>query len=77
MRAYRSCYRQLIDILPIDHDLVEIDQLPGDLKDRIKTERTKAAKVKCLLDDLEGGIRAGYTERFDQLILACNEGICY
>ena len=73
LKAYRNCYRQMIEVLPIDHfiiDLVEKDQLPGDLKSRIQAKETREVRVQCLLDDIEGGIKAGYPKRFDQLIQA-------
>ena len=78
LQVYRSFYCQIIQVLPIaiDHfiiDLVEKDQLPGDLKSRIQAKETRAMKVQCLLDDIEGGIKAGCHERFDQLIRAVKE----
>ena len=76
LKAYRSCYRKMILILPIDHfiiDLVEKNKLPGDLKSRIQAKETREMRVQCLLDDIEGGIKAGYPERFDQLIRAVKE----
>ena len=47
LKAYHSCYRQMILLLPIDHfiiDLVEKDQLPGDIKSRIRAEKTREMK---------------------------------
>ena len=76
LQAYRSCYRNMILMLPIDHfiiDLVEKNQLPGDLKSRIHAEKTKELKVQCLLDDIKGGLEAGYPERFVKLIEAVKE----
>ena len=76
LKAYHSCYRNMILLLPIDHfiiDLVEKDQLPGDLKSHIQAKETREMKVQCLLDNIEGGIKAGYSERFVKLIQAVKE----
>ena len=76
LKAYHSCYRQMIEVLPIDHfiiDLVEKNQLPGNLKSRIQAEKTREMRVQYLLDDIGGGVEAGYPERFVKLILAVKE----
>ena len=76
LKAYRGCYRRMIEVLPIDHfiiDLVEKDQLPGDLKSRIEAKETREMRVQCLLDDTMRGIKGDCPEGFVNLIQAVKE----
>ena len=74
--AFRLCYGKMPYALVMEDIifyLVEKGQLPGDLKSRIQAKETNAKQVQCLLDDIDGGLKAGYPERFDALILAVKE----
>ena len=74
--AFRLCYGKMPRVLVMEDIisyLVEKEQLRSDLKSRIQAEKTNAKQVQCLLDDIEGGVEAGYPERFDALILAVKE----
>ena len=74
--AFRLCYGKMPRVLKMKHFiiyLVEKGQLRSDLKSLIQAKETNAQQVQCLLDDIEGGVEAGYPERFDALILAVKE----
>ena len=74
--AFRLCYGKMPYVLVMEDIifyLVEKGQLPGDLKSRIQAKETNAKQVQCLLDDIEGGLKAGYPESFNALILAVKE----
>ena len=74
--AFRMCYGKMPSILPMKHFifyLVEIGQLPCGLKSRIQSKETNEEQVQCLLDDIEGGVEAGYPKRFNALIAAVKE----
>ena len=74
--AFRLCYGKMPHVLVMEDIisyLVEKGQLRSSLRSHIRAKETNAQQVQCLLDDIDGGLEAGYTQRFDALILAVKE----
>ena len=54
-KVFRKFYVQLVKVLPMNDsefvaELYSCDLLPGNLKDRVKAEKTQADKATCFLD---------------------------
>lgn len=74
--AFHKCYGKMPHVLMMEDiifHLVEKRQLRSDLQSRIQAKETNAKQVQCLLDDIRGGVEAGYPERFDALLQAVRE----
>ena len=74
--AFRMCYGRMPRVLVMEDIisyLVEKGQLRSDLQSRIQAKETNAKQVQCLLDDIRGGLEAGYPERFDVLMIGIKE----
>jgi len=69
--AYKAAYPKLIRALPIDDilpDLVAGGVLPGKLKARMDAITVSSDKVKLMLDEMEGGLKAQIPDQFESLI---------
>jgi len=69
--AYKAAYPKLIKALPIDDilpDLVAGGVLPGKLKARMDAITVSSDKVKLMLDEMEGGLKAQIPDQFESLI---------
>ena len=74
--AFHMCYGKMPRVLVMEDIisyLVEKKQLRSDLQSRIQAKETNAKQVQCLLDDIRGGLEAGYPKRFDALMQAVKE----
>jgi len=69
--AYKAAYPKLIKALPIDDilpDLVAGGVLPGKLKARMDALAVSGDKVKLMLDEMEGGLKAQIPDQFESLV---------
>ena len=74
--AFSQSYPKLKDALPID-DLIPYcfkgGIVPGYLKEKLDSIAVRSDKVKCLLDEMERGIRVGITDQYESFICVMEE----
>jgi len=69
--AFKKFYLKLISVLPIDDMLsylVAARVLPGRVKARMDAVPIGSDKVKLMLDEMEGGLKADIPDQFECLI---------
>ena len=71
LEAFTKSYARLICALPIDDllpELISARVIPGNLKERMDVISVRRDKVKAMLDDMEGGLKAQIPDQFEQFI---------
>ena len=69
--AFKKSYPKLIDALPINDllpDFFEAGVVPVNVKEKLNSIPVRSEKVKCLLDEMELGLKAGITDQFESFI---------
>ena len=74
IEVFRQFYVKLVKKLPMDDPLFSAELfacglLPGDLKQKIKAEKTQANKATCFLDDrISSDVSVGNSTSFNKLL---------
>ena len=69
--AFKKSYTKLTNALPITYllpYLYEANVVSGYLKAKLNAIPVCSDKVACLLDEMEGGLKAGIVDRFESFI---------
>ena len=71
LEAFTKSYAKLISALPINDllpELISARVIPGNLKERMDVISVRRDKVKAMLDEMEGGLKAQIPDQFEQFV---------